>query len=480
MTKSILCVGINIASDDVTEADFTSNASLLDWDIVLFRPEISSYTASHDYFQGKTCLDESDSFRLRERAEHWRREISASIQSGKTVIIFLPPFVQVYVDTGKRTYSGTGKSQKTTRHVDLFDNLRSLPVDLSPVGISENSIKLVDKGGEILGPYWKEFEESSSYNVVLSQSAVDPCLVTRTGGRVVGGIRKDKTSGGALVLLPDLDFDQDDFYKEEEDEFEWTEKARQFAARLIGSLVALDKSLKSESERTPEPHWAQSQEFTLRSESELRTKLLQLEDEMEALQRQKENLGEQLAKAGRLRGLLYEKGKALEVALIDALLLLGFQAAQYKYSDSEFDVVFESDEGRLIGEAEGKDSKLINVDKLRQLSMNIHEDLQRDEVNHAAKGVLFGNANRLAPLAERGAAFTEKCVSAALTSNTALVRTSDLYTVAAYLSDEPDSVFASECRNAIVKSVGVVTFPIPPTSTDTTTADDVSDLPAQH
>jgi hypothetical protein len=57
-------------------------------------------------------------------------------------------------------------------------------------------------------------------------------------------------------------------------------------------------------------------------------------------------------------------------------------------------VVFESEEGRLIGEAEGKDNKAINVDKLRQLSMNIHEDIQREEVTTPAKGVLFGNGYR--------------------------------------------------------------------------------------
>ena len=56
---------------------------------------------------------------------------------------------------------------------------------------------------------------------------------------------------------------------------------------------------------------------------------------------------------------------------------MGFVASPYKEANSEFDVVFESAEGRLLGEAEGKDSKAISVDKLRQLVMNIHEDLQR-------------------------------------------------------------------------------------------------------
>ena len=131
---------------------------------------------------------------------------------------------------------------------------------------------------------------------------------------------------------------------------------------------------------------------------------------------------------------------------------------------SEFDVVFESDEGRLIGEAEGKDSKAINIDKLRQLFMNIHEDFQRDEVKRPAKPVLFGNAFRLAPVEERGELFTEKCQSAAAMSSTALVSTADLFQVAQYLADQQDPDYARSCRAAILSATGRVVFPVPPSS----------------
>ena len=83
-----------------------------------------------------------------------------------------------------------------------------------------------------------------------------------------------------------------------------------------------------------------------------------------------------------------------------------------------------------LGEAEVKDSKAINIDKLRQLEMNIHENLERHEVNTPAKGVLFWNAYRLQELGERSEFFTTECVSAANRSQTALVRTTDLFRVA--------------------------------------------------
>lgn len=148
--------------------------------------------------------------------------------------------------------------------------------------------------------------------------------------------------------------------------------------------------------------------------------------------------------------------------IIESLRLLGFTAASFKESDSEFDVVFESAEGRLIGEAEGKDTKAVNIDKLRQLSMNIHEDLQRESVTAPAKPVLFGNGFRLQPLNERADPFTDKCHSAAATSSTALIFTPDLFAPVQYLIKAPDAEYARACRVAILESTGRVSLPAPP------------------
>ena len=160
-----------------------------------------------------------------------------------------------------------------------------------------------------------------------------------------------------------------------------------------------------------------------------------------------------------IKGLLYEKGKPLEAAILKSLKVLGFDCSKYRASDSEFDVVFESIEGRLIGEAEGKDNKAINIDKLRQLEMNIHEDFSRDGVNDMAKGVLIGNAYRLLPPEKRGDFFTEKCLIAASRSKTALIRTTDLFYISRYLSARVNKVFAKKCRKAILETVGIVVFP---------------------
>jgi len=141
---------------------------------------------------------------------------------------------------------------------------------------------------------------------------------------------------------------------------------------------------------------------------------------------------------------------------------MGFEAEPYKEGESEFDVVFERDGGRLLGEAEGKDNKAVNVDKLRQLAMNIHEDLAREEVSSPAKGLLFGNGFRLRPPNARGAQFTDKCISAALSQSTALVATSDLFLAAQYLSEHSDEDYKARCRDALLNGTGLVTLPGPP------------------
>ena len=98
---------------------------------------------------------------------------------------------------------------------------------------------------------------------------------------------------------------------------------------------------------------------------------------------------------------------------------------------------------------------------MRQLEVNILEDLERDEVSEPAKGILFGNAHRLTRPSERpDTHFTAKCVSAAKRSGTAMVRTCRLFEVAKVLADEPNEEFAASCRKAILDAAGVeVEFP---------------------
>src|SRR5258706_1229608 len=105
--RKILSVGIELASTEVQYCDFKSDMSLLDWDIVLFKPSIEGYLSHADVYQGKPSLSDDSSFRLKERCDHWRREIKDAVDGGKTIVVFLSELQEIFVDTGERRYSGT-------------------------------------------------------------------------------------------------------------------------------------------------------------------------------------------------------------------------------------------------------------------------------------------------------------------------------------------------------------------------------------
>lgn len=463
MPKTILTVGFALASEVAHYERLDSRVSLLDWDIILFKPgipELWEYGAKE--YQGKSSLNDSSSFALKEASEHWRREIKQALEVGKTVIVFLTPLEEVFVATGEIQYSGTGRNARGTRLVDLHSNYSALPLNLTVTNASGSAIKLGPRDNEEIAPYWHEFGSVSEYKVLLPADTKGVCMLTKHGNRAVGAIFRNTPSSGALILLPDIDFAPEDFFSGKNDKRIWTSEAKKFAARMTSAVVALDNAIHSSIEITPAPPWAEDSKFALAKESDLRPRLLESERAVEKAQKRKEEIQAQLLAAGQLRSLLYEKGKPLENSIIEALRILGFQAAPYKDAASEFDVVFESVEGRLLGEAEGKDNKAINVDKLRQLSMNIHEDLQREEVSAPAKGILFGNGYRLTIPRDRAIEFTEKCIAAAKSSSIALVTTGDLFAAVQYLSTNQDNDYAKLCREAMLAGIGLTKLPTPP------------------
>jgi hypothetical protein len=471
--KRIVSIGCEIPGGFSEYFSIDSDQSLLDWDIILFNPTIHSFVQhTIETYQGKPSLHESSSFQLRERIEHWKREIRDAAQIGKTVIIFLPELSEVYIDTGERRYSGTGRNRQTTTIVAGCNNYQCLPFELEPISSKGTAMRLA-KGSEVLSSYWSEFSEWSSYKVRIEGKVSKPLIVTTTGDKTVGAMIKMEDSTGTLLLLPYLNLDAEEFYKETKDgECEWNKKGQQFGHRLLTAIIEIDRSLRQSRAVTPTPEWAQAAEFILPKELKLRQEVLKIDEKIEILQKHRLKTKALLTNESNLRSLLFEKGSPLEDSILQALRLMGFSANNYKDSESEFDAVFESPEGRFLGEVEGKDKSAIGIDKLRQLEMNIHEDLARDEVTQPAQGVLFGNAHLLLPLSERPDFFTEKCVTAVKRSGTILVRSTDLFKVAQYLSGNTDHDYAQKCRKAMMETSGeIIQFPDPPTA-DTSVEED--------
>lgn len=458
--KNIISIGFDFPGGSVDYFDFDTDNSLVDYDIIVFSPQLyGSIVFYEKEYQGKPSLSESKSFVLKEKLNHWQRELNEAFNSGKTIFFSLDDLQEFFVDTGKRKYSGTGRNQKTTILVEKTNNYITFPINISFRAAKGNKM-FINKNYPILENYWNNFSKYSSYRAIIEGETSKNLLISKDGNHIFSSLFLHKSSTGAIILLPHLEIDDENFIKEKNDEVFWTKDAVAFGNKLIKELLEIDMYLKSSLIKSPRPSWVLNSDYVLDIEKESYDKLNVIENEIQQLTTTKEQLKNQLEKETEIKNLLYENGKILEKAVLEALSLLGFKANNYKESDSEFDVVFESAEGRFIGEVEGKDSKAINIDKLRQLEMNIHEDFCRDEVKEPAKGVLFGNAYRLLPLEERGEFFTDKCKIAAERSKTVLVKTTDLFFIVKYLKQKKDNRFAKKCREAILYSDStVIVFP---------------------
>jgi hypothetical protein len=489
MQKHVISVGFDIPGKVNECVDFTSDASLLDADVVIFSPNLEDYTADED-FQGKSLLTRSDSGRLQADSAHWNRELRIALDAGKTVFVVMLGTQSIYVHTGQTNYSGTGRNARPTNIVDVFDPYSAVPVPGLAAAVQRRTGKRIKTTKDIglLSAYWQEFGPASYYEAYLQEQIGVPALVTQTGDKMVGGIVRLKDRKGTIILLPCPDL----AYMAEQREGELadsrepsiessvaeasdedtapSEAEKGVGSQFIAALVEIHRILTTKAERTPAPAWASAETYDTEEEIKLRARVVELEAGIAETQAQKLEAENNLDIAGNLRGLLFEKGKPLESAILEALRTIGFSAEGFIDQESEFDAVFTDASGsRLLGEAEGKDDRTVNIDKLDQLERNIQEDYaKRPDSTDYAKGVLFGNAFRLLPPIERGDFFTQKCLAGAKRLGVALVRTTDLFTVAKFVKESPNAEFAASCREAIVNTSGqVVEFPpIPTTSTE--------------
>lgn len=466
VTKRIISLGFDFPHENVENLAFVSDRSLLDADIVVIQPSLSSeYGLSGQFFAGQPVLQDTPSFRVREAAAHWRSELVAALADGKTIVVFLckPSLVQLY--TGQRTTSGTGRNQKVTNLVEPFTSYSALPVKFTEVVARSGSDIRVAANLGPLRAYWEEFGDLSPYQVYFTLDGIEVMLTTRTGKRSIGGLARVGT--GTVILLPPPEFEWDEMYEEtdddEDDDFKLSERGRAIGSRLVELLVDLDAALRVKAEGRPLPRWAQHEDFRSPAEESLIESIAAINSEMDALATKRDATERALEEEGALKRLLYETGKPLESAVTAALQVLGFDAHGFSESDSEFDVVFESAEGRFLGEIEGKDNKAINIDKLSQLERNLQEDFAREEIKDYATGVLFGNAFLSSPPAERPVEyFTQKCLSGAARGGIALVRTPDLFDAVLAVKRGADDQYRQLCREAFAAGKGnIVQFPKP-------------------
>lgn len=461
-TKTIFTVDFDLPTSDFQYKSFHSNASLLDADIVLFEPKLTyDLDFPNHHYNGKPNLSDESSTKCAYSMKHWNTEIKTAYESGKTIFIFLTTPEDVFVHTSY-SLSGAGRSQTQTRNVKEINSYIMLPISFKDKKTAKGKNIKFTQEANFLKSYWELVKDFTEYQLYFEYEKAKPLILTKSGDKTVGAmLRNDK--GGTILLLPPFNLPKNftGIHADGKTQI-WTSKAIQFGKSLVGQIVAIDKALKSSIGNTPPPEWLEEKQFKLDIEQKYIDDIDKLNQKIEKIKSQIEQKQSELSKYSLSKKLLYENGKPLEHAIIDALQTLGFKAENYDDGKSEFDIVFESEEGRFIGEAEGKDNSAVNVQKYQQLERNISEDFARDEVNMHAKGVLFGNPFRLTHPDKRKEFFTQKVLDSAKRTGIALVNTHELFDVVKYLKDTNDKDYAKQVRECFKNTIGdIVKFPLP-------------------
>jgi len=131
MAKKIISIGFDIPGHSYLFEAYSSSQSLLDADIVIFSADFSSY-GTHDSYQGKRSFSEHTSFQISDATNHWLGELNTALEAGKTVFVIFSKYEQVFIHTGERQYSGTGRNRQVTNLVTTYDNYRFLPIKVPP------------------------------------------------------------------------------------------------------------------------------------------------------------------------------------------------------------------------------------------------------------------------------------------------------------------------------------------------------------
>ncbi|MDD5341735.1 MAG: hypothetical protein PHI73_00120 [Patescibacteria group bacterium] len=458
MEKLIFTIGYTIPTLDESYIDFYDDVSLMDADILLISPEELYPRGSWvEFSSGGGCYNAPTSREYEEKISHLKKEIADFLQSGKSVFIILSKEKTQMLSSGV-SHPRKGENLHSTYTKTNYD---FLPISIGTL-VSASGKNVTFSGNPIVSDFYDKFKEYLGYQLYIENTPEAQILFTgKDKTKLLGAIFKVKS--GNLIVLPYISYDEKKFTESKgkgRNKY-WTKKATQFGKSLAKSLVDIDKALRKGGDVTPPPDWTNEIDFRLAQVEVLHKGVENKAKEIEKLISQKNELLKKIDEEIKLRDLLFEKGKILENAITTALEILGYSSENYNDGNLELDHIITSPEkDRFIGEAEGKDTSAINIDKFRQLAVNIHEDLQRGEVEYPAVGILFGNGFRLTKPSERAEQFTTKCINTAKSSNCVLVRTADLFRVAKYVKETKNEEFAKRCRDVIKNGIGgIVTFP---------------------
>lgn len=243
----IISVGISIDHRNVSNEQFRSPISFLDFDMLIWNPSEMFYEYEVGYpstYMGHRDLNDNDSSIILGDISRRKNEITELLKLGRIVVLILPPPDKCYYATGQNTYSGTGKNRVTTRFVNELNLFSTIPLkDLETVIADGDSIEF--RGNEPFKAYWEKMKEFHYYSAYLSSVIGKPFLFVKGTTKAVASYVP--TEKGVFLILPSI---------VGEERFKTKKEYTLLCTQFIDALIELSSELKKTTGDYSLPAWA--------------------------------------------------------------------------------------------------------------------------------------------------------------------------------------------------------------------------------
>ncbi|WP_280263590.1 hypothetical protein [Nocardia abscessus] len=435
---------------------FEDSTSVYDFDVVIWDPApIAKRMAASTYgnqYRGLPSLGAKATKILVDAVVRRSNEFDDFLKSGKSLFVIARPGQKFYIDTGERTYSGTGRNRHTTTIVDLLDIWETVPLPVSFSAASGTKMSVLESGPaqDLL----RGLKDSVHYEAVVSlEGAVPVSCISGTSKYVAVSFRNEQ--GGHFVALPVPNFldsvvvaSDDERVEEEGEEGGEAELSEddKLALKFQANLLAAASQLATSGDEGL-PDWAVA--IDLEGVADLRASLSRKNAELTTLEKEIEEIESELREIEDRKYLISGYGRKLELEVRKVLELLG--ATVDEPDPGRDDWIANFPEGVAVVEVKGL-AKSAAEKNAAQLEKWVSLYYEKHEIK--PKGILVVNAWRDLPLEERVRPnFPAQMIPYATQRNHCLLTGLQLMNIQENLLKNPERI--AEVRNSILGTDGV-------------------------
>lgn len=359
----ILFMGLGgFLGQSIDNTNFMSQATLLDYDIVLWNPgEILITESTKKNSQGLITVDDINSGRIMSAIHRRKAEITEMLTLGRTIIVLNAIPEKYYI-------SRIGV-------VSVFHNLFEKDVSI----VLANGKNIEFKGEEPFTTFWKVNRNIFRYEGYFKETIGKPIFFIQGTSYVVGS--HFMLGNGNLIFIPSISDDAEE----------------KVIINFIGSLIILVEQLNKKNLNHVSfelPTW--SKKYNLSEENEKRKNLFVLKEQMDFINMQIEEEQQSIHELEKNKILFTGSGKELEIQVKRIFEELGFIVTEGL--PGRDDLILEYENKIAVVEVKGV-SKSAAESYAAQLEKWVSEYYLTKGVK--AKGILIVNSYKDLPLTRR-------------------------------------------------------------------------------